>query len=86
MEGPRILIGENPILIGSHVSDLRTAQGQSPREQIVLWTQPPGIRRSRQTYHIESLGQPVERVFRITTSGDVSELNYDAQPCEIVNA
>ena len=38
-EGPRNLLGEDPILVGSHVSELRTDEGKSAGEQIVRWTQ-----------------------------------------------
>ena len=44
-EGPRIIIGDDPWLIGSNVHDLRIESGDT-RTQIVRWTQPAGLRLS----------------------------------------
>ena len=56
MEGPRILVGDNPILVGSLVHDLRT-ESPAAGQQLVYWTQPPGIRRSPPDHKIEYLGR-----------------------------
>jgi hypothetical protein len=72
IEGPRILVGHDPHLFASKVSDLH-AESDENGAQIITWTQPSGITRLPQgerQYH----GQPVERVFRIGPAGDVSEL------------
>jgi len=42
-EGPRVIVGDNPILVGSLVHDLRT-ESPSGSQQVVRWTQPPGVR------------------------------------------
>jgi hypothetical protein len=73
LEGPRIIIGDNPILVGSLVHDLRT-EPLSTGQQIVRWTQPPGLRFRPGENKLENLGEPFERTLRISTTGRVSEL------------
>lgn len=73
MEGSRIIVGDNPILVGSLVSDLRFEPVSGP-VQTVRWTQPAGIRRRPPENQVEYLGQPTERVFEIMVGGDVSEI------------
>jgi hypothetical protein len=73
MEGPRIIVGDNPILVGSFVSDLRF-EPVSGAIQTVRWTQPAGIRRRPPENKAEYLGQPTEKTFRVTVGGDVSEI------------
>jgi hypothetical protein len=72
-EGPRIIVGDNPILVGSLVHDLRT-EPLSAGHQIVRWTQPPGLRFRPGENKPENLGAPWERTFRISTTGHISEL------------
>jgi len=72
-EGPRIIIGDNPILVGSWVHDLRIER-MSAGQQIERWTQPPGLRFQPGADKVESMGQPTERALRISTTGHVSEL------------
>src|SRR6266513_4552000 len=43
MVGPRIIIGDNPILVGCLVHDLRF-ELSSAGQEIVRWTQCPGIK------------------------------------------
>jgi hypothetical protein len=71
--GPRIIVGDNPILVGSFVSDLRF-EPVSGAIQTVRWTQPAGIRRRPPENKAEYLGQPTEKTFRVTVGGDVSEI------------
>jgi len=73
-EGRRIIIGDNPILVGSLVHDLRV-EAVSTGQQIVRWTQPAGLRFQPAANRLETLGQPTERALRISTSGHVSELH-----------
>ena len=72
-EGPRVIIGDNPILVGSWVHDLRV-ECVSAGEQIVRWTQPAGLRFRPGTTQRETLGNPTEIVLRVSTTGHVSEL------------
>jgi hypothetical protein len=74
MEGPRIIIGADPFLVGSLVHDLR-AESPVGGQQIIRFTSPPGIRRRLPEYEIEYLGQPVKKIFRISNTGHVSELS-----------
>ena len=74
LEGPRILLGHDPYLFASLVSDLRTEREQSSGAQIVRWTQPPPITRSPPDFVAKHHGEPSEKVFRIGTDGDISEL------------
>jgi hypothetical protein len=73
MEGPRIIIGDNPILVGSWVHDLRIERVRAG-EEVVRWTQPAGIRFRRGTRDREYLGRPTERAFRVLLRGEVEEL------------
>src|ERR1700730_18202895 len=66
MEGPRIIVGDNPILVGSLVHDLRT-EPLSGGYQIVRWTQPAGRRFRPGRNKVENLGEPRERALRIST-------------------
>jgi hypothetical protein len=72
LEEPRIFLGHDPHLLACLVSDLRTERDENGA-QIITWTQLPGITRSSRGER-QYLGQPVERVFRIGTDGDISEL------------
>jgi hypothetical protein len=72
-EGPRVIIGDNPILIGSWVHDLRI-NFVSAGEQVVRWTQPAGIRFRSETTQRETLGNPTEIALKVSTSGHVGEL------------
>ena len=75
IEGPRILVGGDPHLFASKVSDLRTERDKNSGAQTVRWTQPSGITRSsrgERQYH----GQPIER--GISTDGDISQLKTQA--------
>ena len=74
-EGPRIIIGHNPILVGSWVHDLRI-EPTSAGQQIVRWTQPAGLRVHPRTGERESLGQPTELALRVSTGGNVSQLHH----------
>ena len=73
-EGPRIIIGDNPILVGSWVHDL-CIDSMSAGEQIVRWTQPAGLRFRPGTIARETLGNPTEIALKVSTSGHVSELH-----------
>lgn len=73
-EGPRIIIGDNPILVGSWVHDLRI-EPVCGGQQIVRWTQPAGLRYQPGGNKLEALGQPTECALRISTAGHVSELS-----------
>jgi hypothetical protein len=73
-EGPRIIIGDNPILVGSWVHDLRI-EPISVGQQIVRWTQPAGLRFQPGSTKIETLGQPTELALEVSTTGQVSELH-----------
>jgi len=75
MEGPRIIVGDNPILVGSRVHDLRT-ESPSGGQQIVRWTQPPGVRWRASERKIEPLGQPIAKTFRVSVTGHVSEIRH----------
>jgi hypothetical protein len=70
---PRIIIGDNPILVGSWVHDLRI-ESISTGQQIVRWTQPAGLRFQHGANKLEPLSEPTERALRISTTGHVSEL------------
>jgi hypothetical protein len=72
-EGPRIIIGDNPILVGSWVHDLRI-ESVAAGGQVVRWTQLAGLRFRPRTTEVEKLGTPTERALKISASGDVSEL------------
>src|SRR5262249_15696147 len=72
-EGPRIIIGDNPILLGSWVHDLRI-ESVSAGEQIVRWTQPAGLQFHPGTPQRERLGNPIEIALKVSTAGHVSEL------------
>jgi hypothetical protein len=76
-EGPRIIIGKNPILVGSWVHDLRI-ESVSSEEQVVRWTQPAGLRFRPGTTEHETLGNPTEIALRVSTTGHVSELKRRA--------
>lgn len=54
-EGPRIMIGDDPILIRSWVDDLHIESVYAGK-QIVRWTQPPGLRLRFGTIERETLG------------------------------
>ena len=73
LEGARIIIGDNPILVGSWVHDLRVER-VGPGEELVRWTQPAGIRFRRGTNERECLGDPTERTFHVSMRGRVKEL------------
>ena len=77
MEGPRIIIGDDPILVGSLVHDLRVER-VGPGEEIVRWTQPPGIRFRHGTHEKEYLGEPTKLAFRVRIRGEVEELRKRA--------
>jgi hypothetical protein len=77
LEGPRILLGHDPHLRASLVSELRTERDQSSGAQIVRWTQPPGTTLSRPNFVAKHHGEPIEKVFRISADGDISELKRD---------
>ena len=73
-EGPRIIIGDNPWLIGCNVHDLRIESIDS-RTQIVRWTQPAGLRyKPGSSTESEMLGKPVERMLEVS-SGEVREVD-----------
>jgi hypothetical protein len=72
-EGPRIIIGDNPILVGSWVHDLRI-EPVAAGEQVVCWTQPAGLRFRPGTTQREFLGNPTEIAFKVSTSGQISQL------------
>jgi hypothetical protein len=71
-EGPRILIGDDPILVGSFVNDLRIER-LSDGEEIVRWTQPPGVR-SGPAGTAVPMGKPTERALRISIRGQVTQV------------
>jgi hypothetical protein len=73
-EGPRILIGDDPFLVGCCVQDLRI-EFVDTRTQIVRWTQPAGLRpKPRSSTEPQILGKAVERALEIST-GEVKELD-----------
>src|SRR5437588_795129 len=72
-EGPRIIIGDNPILVGSWVHDLRIER-VAARGQVVRWTQPAGLRFLPGSNQLETLGNPTELALRISATGDFSKL------------
>src|SRR5438270_12889541 len=72
-EGPRIIIGDNPILVGSWVHDLRI-DPLPAGEQVVRWTQPAGLRLRPGTTDRETLGNPTAITLKVSTTGHVSEL------------
>src|SRR4051812_9215021 len=72
-EGPRIIIGDNPILVGSWVHDLRI-DSLGAGEQVVRWTQPAGLRFRAGTTKLDTLGNPTEIALKVSSSGNVSEL------------
>jgi hypothetical protein len=74
-EGPRILIGDDPFLVGCHVDDLRI-ESVDTRTQIVRWTQPAGLRpKPDSSTEPEILGNAVGRTLEVSTNGDVRELD-----------
>jgi len=73
MEGPRIIIGDDPILVGSWVHDLRIERLGAGKE-IVRWTQPRGLRFRPGTDEWEYVGESMERAFRVSTRAQVIEL------------
>jgi hypothetical protein len=76
-EGPRIIIGDNPILVASWVHDLRI-EPFSAGQQVVRWTQPAGVRFRPGTTQREMLGNPTEIALRVSTTGHVSEFHRRA--------
>jgi hypothetical protein len=72
-EGPRIIIGDNPILVGSWVHDLRI-ESLGAGEQIVRWTQPAGLRFRPGTMKRQALGNPTEIALKVSMRGHVTEL------------
>src|SRR5438270_5053181 len=72
-EGPRIIIGDNPILVGSWVHDLRI-ESLSAGAQVVRWTQPLGLRLRPGTLERETLGNPTDIALRVSTTGHAREL------------
>ena len=73
-EGPRIIIGDDPWLIGCNVHDLRI-ESIDIKTQIVRWTQPAGLRFGPgSSTEPEILGKSVERVLEVSTS-EVRELD-----------
>ena len=73
-EGPRIIIGDDPWLIGSNVHDLRI-ESVDTRTQIVRWTQPAGLRpKPGSSTEPEMLGKAIERALEVST-GEVRKLD-----------
>jgi hypothetical protein len=72
-EGPRIIVGDNPWLVGCLVHDLRFEMSSTGQE-IVRWTQCPGIKGVTPDHKIEYMGQPFEREFRVSITGHVADL------------
>jgi len=70
-QGPRILVGDDPILVGSWVHDL-CIQRLSNGQQIVRWTQPAGLQFNPDQNSVLHIGKPTERALRISTGGQVS--------------
>ena len=72
-EGPRIIIGDNPWLIGCNVHDLRIESIDS-RTQIVRWTAAQAGFSAISLWLIdrvaEMLGKPVERMLRFPRRGE----------------
>ena len=74
-EGPRILIGDDPFLVGCHVDDLRI-ESVDTRTQIVRWTQSAGLRpKPDSSTEPEILGNAVGRTLEVSTNGDVRQLD-----------
>jgi len=57
--GPKIIVGENPILVASRVTDFRVVLDPERRIEIVSFTQPPGLRWKKGTNEIENAGSSV---------------------------
>jgi hypothetical protein len=58
-EGPRIIVGENSILVASRVKDFRVVLDPERRIEIVSFIQPPGLRWKKGTNEIENAGSSV---------------------------
>jgi hypothetical protein len=70
-EGPRIIIGDDPFLIGSYVHDLRFESVEATT-QIVRWTQPAGLRpKSGSSTEPETIGNAVERALEVGAHGEI---------------
>jgi hypothetical protein len=69
MEGPRIYVGLDPVLVASKVNDLRTERDTSTGDEIVRWTQPPGLMLGPVGSPPKQSGEPIEKIFRISDYG-----------------
>lgn len=71
-QGPRIIIGDDPWLLGCKVDDLRIERVDSGR-QIVRWTQPAGLGfKPGSSMEPEKIGNAVDRALEVS-DGEISE-------------
>jgi len=65
LEGPRILIGDNPFLIASRVNDLHVEYDIATGIESACWTQPSGNRVDSTSlmFKVQKMGQPTPKTW-----------------------